>query len=590
MKILYKSIINFSLILLFLLINPNSLVAQGTLKRSYTRFFQLKDSARFYMKTDLEKSMKFADSTVNFARNIKKDSLLANGLLLKANIFQNHRNEKSSKKAIKLYMQSLKLFENFGDSIGIFNTRNGLSYSYSTLNNFPAALSYSKKNMVLAQYLKEIDKLSFKTLGTSHITLGTNYLRLKLIDSSIVHLEKARRIFHRDTNLLSAEISSIGNLALAYKMKKDFDRALLLQKEAHEISLKNQDMRSIISTANNIGNTYKELEIFDKATYYYHKALVTSKNFPGSSFYTSALYYNIGENFFLKKKIDSANLYIDSSISLASGVKANRILLMAYELKSKLSEEKGDSANAYTYLIKYKNLKNSTENKQNYQKTTEILFKEETRKQEVMKEKFFNNINKKNRVLIILSIVILLLFFSFYLIFYKYRSKFTFLSGSETELETKLQESKQQKDLLYRQITTATANVAIKNDILQHLSTTLAEIIEQNKSKEMQKNLENAQYLIRDNLELSKMWKDFFMHFEKVHPDFIQKLSTNYNLSPNDLKICAFIKMNLSNKEIAQLLNIHLNSVHTILYRLKKKLDLPKDQSVFNFLQFYEHY
>ncbi|SEA10297.1 Y_Y_Y domain-containing protein [Arachidicoccus rhizosphaerae] len=81
-------------------------------------------------------------------------------------------------------------------------------------------------------------------------------------------------------------------------------------------------------------------------------------------------------------------------------------------------------------------------------------------------------------------------------------------------------------------------------------------------------------------------WEQFAIHFDEVHNNFLANLKSQYpELTPADLKICAYIKMNLSSKEMAQLLNISLKGVEVARYRLRKKLGIPGAQtSLYDFL------
>lgn len=81
-------------------------------------------------------------------------------------------------------------------------------------------------------------------------------------------------------------------------------------------------------------------------------------------------------------------------------------------------------------------------------------------------------------------------------------------------------------------------------------------------------------------------WQQFAIHFDEVHNNFLSNIKEAYpELTPSDLKICAYIKMNLSSKEMAQLLNISLKGVEVARYRLRKKLSIPSAQTnLFDFL------
>ena len=77
----------------------------------------------------------------------------------------------------------------------------------------------------------------------------------------------------------------------------------------------------------------------------------------------------------------------------------------------------------------------------------------------------------------------------------------------------------------------------------------------------------------------------FEENFNQVHDEFFEILKKRHSaLTPKDLKICAYIKMNLANKEIAPLMNISVRGVETHRYRLKKKLNLENDISLADYL------
>lgn len=81
-------------------------------------------------------------------------------------------------------------------------------------------------------------------------------------------------------------------------------------------------------------------------------------------------------------------------------------------------------------------------------------------------------------------------------------------------------------------------------------------------------------------------WKIFEHNFNQVHEEFFNQLKNRHSqLTHKDLKICAYIKMNLASKEIAPLLNISIRGVETSRYRLKRKLNLDNDNSLSTYLQ-----
>ena len=91
--------------------------------------------------------------------------------------------------------------------------------------------------------------------------------------------------------------------------------------------------------------------------------------------------------------------------------------------------------------------------------------------------------------------------------------------------------------------------------------------------------------ILNEETKMDKDWEQFAVHFDNVHSDFLKSLKTAHpNLSPHELKLCAYLRMNLSSKQIAQLENISVRGVEISRYRLRKKLMLAKETSLFNFL------
>ncbi|MCE2771495.1 MAG: LuxR C-terminal-related transcriptional regulator, partial [Saprospiraceae bacterium] len=82
-----------------------------------------------------------------------------------------------------------------------------------------------------------------------------------------------------------------------------------------------------------------------------------------------------------------------------------------------------------------------------------------------------------------------------------------------------------------------------------------------------------------------KDWQIFESNFNEVHEIFFKKLKHQFpDLTPGDLKLAAYLKMNLSSKEIAPLLNISIRGVENKRYRLRKKMNLEEDDNLTNFM------
>ncbi|MDI3319411.1 triple tyrosine motif-containing protein [Pinibacter soli] len=123
-----------------------------------------------------------------------------------------------------------------------------------------------------------------------------------------------------------------------------------------------------------------------------------------------------------------------------------------------------------------------------------------------------------------------------------------------------------------------------KREVLNKIKEELVPLRELDSEKEA-KTVRKIIKLINDQLETDDDWDRFANYFDKVNNDFLKTLKDKFpQLTATDLKLCAYLRINLSSKEIANLLNISIRGVETSRYRLRKKLDLPNETGLFDFL------
>ena len=83
------------------------------------------------------------------------------------------------------------------------------------------------------------------------------------------------------------------------------------------------------------------------------------------------------------------------------------------------------------------------------------------------------------------------------------------------------------------------------------------------------------------DVDHSKQWEVFETAFDDVHEDFLNRLKLRYPaLTPKELKLCAYLRMNISTKEIAPLMNISIRGVEICRYRVRKKLNIDRDTNL----------
>ena len=162
---------------------------------------------------------------------------------------------------------------------------------------------------------------------------------------------------------------------------------------------------------------------------------------------------------------------------------------------------------------------------------------------------------------------------------------------------------KNKRDLELKQLENEQQLMSVENEKLQQdidnknreLAISTMSLIKKNEFlntvKEELKNVDDSTTLkpvikfIDKNLNNTDDWKFFQEAFNNADKDFLKKVKSKHpSLTPNDLKLCAYLRLNLSSKEIAPLLNISPKSVEVKRYRLRKKMDLPHDYSLTNYI------
>jgi len=136
------------------------------------------------------------------------------------------------------------------------------------------------------------------------------------------------------------------------------------------------------------------------------------------------------------------------------------------------------------------------------------------------------------------------------------------------------------------ELASSTLNNIKKNELLTNLIEDIKEIDKDVLNSSLHPPIKKVIKKINSHLVDKDDWLTFELHFRNAHADFFDKLRDKHaDLSSIENKLCAYLKLNLSSKEIASLLTISIKSVEQGRWRLRKKLDLPKDSSLVNYIQ-----
>ena len=152
------------------------------------------------------------------------------------------------------------------------------------------------------------------------------------------------------------------------------------------------------------------------------------------------------------------------------------------------------------------------------------------------------------------------------------------LTQKNQEEITRLKNEKLEAELMHmnKELGTSTVLILNKNEFIAGVKDNLRSIAKKS-DQEVSKELSRLVHDIEGNLSSDQDWEHFQQHFDNVHGDFSRRFRAAYPvLSPQDMKLSAYLRMNLSTKEIAHLLNISVRGVEISRYRLRKKLQLER--------------
>ncbi|RIJ42799.1 hypothetical protein D1627_02830 [Pontibacter oryzae] len=151
----------------------------------------------------------------------------------------------------------------------------------------------------------------------------------------------------------------------------------------------------------------------------------------------------------------------------------------------------------------------------------------------------------------------------------------------------RLNNEKLENELIHKnkELTSSAVHVMHNVEAVHKVRDQLQETIEKIKCKTTQKELKKLLKSVEEEVKFEQNWEQFELHFNQVHQDFLKRLHEDYpDLTHRDLKLCAYLRLNLTSKEIASLLKLSLRGVETSRYRIRKKINLDQEDNLTEFM------
>ncbi|MFZ6665928.1 tetratricopeptide repeat protein [Peijinzhouia sedimentorum] len=468
----------------------------------------------------------------------------------------------------------------------------GLAYSNLSLvamhireNNYDKAIELSFSGIEAAKKINNAD-LEVSNL----INIASIKQILKDYSSAKAFLLEARSLVENHPEISKIRLGQInGNLGIINSINLDFGIALEYYQEALEIFENLDSKAQVANVLMNIGYAYAQLKDLPNANKYYDRAerLWVELNNQRS---LAIVLKNRSELMIAESDFSSAIFLLNRSLEKKEYLDA-ALLSEIYALLSKSyeSELKYESALKYhkLHIVLKDSISSKTIEQNNERMTKQFEFEKMKSKQEIdLQQLEIEKLKIYKSRQVILVVAILLLFVVFWALWNRNKLKTKFLLQekdqliAQQEMTLKLIDYESEKGRL----ATFTEELLSKNESLEKRAGELEIKIDESESNHP--DIENLIEKMHNAVRGDRDWTAFVLYFEAVFPQFFSLIETEklVNLTTNEQRLLALLKINLSNKEIAALLNISSDSVIRAKYRLKQKLGFEDAKEMLVFL------
>lgn len=431
-------------------------------------------------------------------------------------------------------LKSVRILEKTEDEIRLADAYNSLAAIEMRQKNYKSSIPYNEKAVEI--YTKFKDDYF---LPQSYLDLGIAYSNTNQPTKALAYWQKAIRLT-QEKGLTGMGASVYHNLAKYYLDKKEYS---LATKEANQS----------LALAEKSGNKYKVVQAQNVLSQIYN---LTKKH---------------------QKALNYSNLAVNGAKEVNNAIS----LLTALEQRSKANESLGNYQLAAADLTDRIALQDSIFNMDKNREIEEqrAIFDLERKESEIKNLNLEVEKNKLQKTLYTGGIMTLIALMGLGYFSFHQRAK-----RKNAEFEKREELMKNELAFKKKELLSQTLHLVNKNTLIQDLQTDLISLkkTSESQTKEINKIIKN----LKQDTTSDANWEIFKAYFNEVHDSFDQKLKLVSNeVTDNDIRLAAFLKMKLSTKEIAAMLNVQPDSVLKSKYRLKKKLQLEKDDDFNRYLE-----
>ncbi len=475
------------------------------------------------------------------------------------------------------------------DTLSALYTLNQLGQVYSQQAQYANASNYLWEALILADAIQDLN-----AIATIHEDIGWLYCFYLRKDEAFKYYNSTisiRKKLVRKKEISSKEmVSAYYNMVILHRELGEYENCKSYLDSCYQIMYASADkdlkVNNYILTEQALLNI--NTKKYEEGINQIHQVLPWFEEKAPS--YLIVLFKELGDAYQIQKQYDLSINYYNKALHLSQTYENHKNYVpLIYDELTKVYTETGDCEKALSCLSKAKqtneelfdsrslNNKSLLELTDNF-KNEKLIQKERAQNQKLKQLEHEANIRFYRNILLLGMIGFLLIFGFALLRFIKVKHR------TEKELAQKKRDIERSKnldiiDLKNKELTTNALQLVEKEKLLKELKSILFDSkkeVEKSELKKIFKKLTNNS---------NNYWKEFEMRLVEVNEDFYKVLKSNYpDLTPGELKMCAFVRLNYSSKEIANLLGIGVESVHSLRYRLRKKMGLERNDNLFEHL------
>jgi tetratricopeptide (TPR) repeat protein len=422
--------------------------------------------------------------------------------------------------------------------------------------------------------LKIYESLKDKTgIGQSLCRIGSLYYNQKDITKAVDYYSRSMQIA-RELNDREGIASNLNNLASVYTSEKSYNRALAYYQEALKINQEMGNAQLEGSNYLNIGNLYLKMENYSEALQNVGKARDIFIRL-GNHVRVAKALTSLGEIFLESGQFDKSLENSKAAFAINSRYGIKEQLSQSAGLLRKVYLARKDSSAAYRYSVLEEQWKDSTRSGER-QKTLarlEMQYQFDKKEQKLKLEK-----QRRNYSIIIMAIIIVFIIILLFQLRSQYRLK---------EKKSLLEKKNLEMDLEYKkkELTINVLALMKKNEMLSEITKKILTLRQEASQEETRIALKKIAGELQKSTD-DEILKEFSLRFKEVHKEFYDTLLKRYpDLTPNELRLCAFLRLNMTSKEIAELTGQQISTLENARYRLRQKLGLTSsDTNLVTFL------